>query len=196
MTQSFAAKSRLLSLDPLERQALANWVLVWVGLANIGFSLMYFVGSPPRVFEILMFGILGLVVRKQPFAIQAIAFVAGLAFAVVFILSSLFNLPIYSLSRSIIFMSELNALNSLEYIAVGLGLALIVLLACLTLRRPSHFTDHRAVLIAFVAIAVVALLDAYMGHGMRGHYKRLQSEDAPFSSAMSNAGAQPNSRPC
>lgn len=171
-----------------ERAALANWLLVWVVLANIGFSLLYFVGSPPLVSGIVVFGILGLVVRSLPFVLQLIAFVAGLGYAVGSVLSALFNLPITSLSRSIVFMNELNAFNSKEYIGIGIALILLVFVASLALRRPSGFTDLRAVLVAIAAVALVALVDIYMGYGVGGHYRRLVSESEPFSSAMSEAG--------
>lgn len=171
-----------------ERAALANWLLVWVVLANIGFSLLYFVGSPPLVGGIVVFGVLGLVVRSLPFAAQIFAFVAGLGYAGVSVLSSLFNLPITSLSRSIVFISELNAFNSMEYIGIGIGLISLVVAACLALRRPTHFTDLHAVLVAFAAVALLALVDVYMAYGTGGHYRRLVSEGEPFSSAMSGAG--------
>lgn len=191
MARALPIPSPLFRLANHERIALANWLLVWVVLANVGFSLMYIVGSPPRISSIIVFGVIGLAVRSQPFFIQAAAWVLGLSYAVISILSALFNLPIYSLSRSIVFMSELNTLNSLEYVAVGSGLLLLTAMAFLGLRRPSHFTEVRAVLIAFGAVALVALADAYIGYGAHGHYKRLQSADAPFSSAMSNSKLLP-----
>ena len=191
MTSAVSFLSRTLRLERPQGEALVNWLLVWVILANAGFSLMYLVGSPPRVSGIVVFGALGLLVRSQPFFVQVAAFVAGLACATVSILSSLFNLPLYSLSRSVVFMSELNAFTSSEYIAVGIGLLFLAALGCLALRKPSHFTEQRAVLVAFGAVVLVASLDTFIGYGSRGHYKRLPNESAPFASAMSNSRLVP-----
>jgi hypothetical protein len=68
----------------------------------------------------------------------------ALAYAVFTILGSLFNLPIYSLSKSIVFMSDLNAFSSYEYIGLGLLLMGLVVAAALALRRPGNCTDARA----------------------------------------------------
>jgi hypothetical protein len=170
---------------------LANWLLVWVVLANIGFSLMYFVGSPPRVTSIVMFGGIGLMVRGMRFEVQVIAFLAALAYAVFTILGALFNLPILSLSQSVRFMGELNAFNSVEYVGIGLFLIALVIAAGWALRRPAKFRDQRAVFLAIAAVGLVAASDVYMGYGMRGHYKRVNPDGAPFTSAVTGSGLLP-----
>jgi Sulfatase len=191
--QAILSRFPSLALEPDEKAALARWLLVWVVLANLAFSLMYLVGSPPRVSSIVIFGALGLFVRRMPWLIQCAGFIAGLAYALVSLLSALFNLPIYSLSRSVVFIGELNAFNSLEYMLIGVFLAGLVVVAFLALRKPRHFADPRSLLLAASAVAMVAAVDYYMTYGISGHYKRLQTADAPFSSAVSNAGLVPAS---
>lgn len=191
MKQALSMKSRLPILEQSEKTALANWLLVWVVLANIVFSLMYFTGSPPRVTSILMFGIIGLLVRGQRFAVQVAAFAGALVYAVFTILGSLFNLPVLSLSQSVRFMGELNAFNSAEYVGIGLLLIGLLIAAGFALRRPTQFRDQRAVLLAVGAVALVAACDVYMGAGMRGHYKRVSADGAPFTSGVSGSDLLP-----
>ncbi|WP_379923423.1 sulfatase-like hydrolase/transferase [Erythrobacter sp. R86502] len=185
-------------IAPTTRAALINWLLVWVLLANIGFSLLYAIGGPPRVMSIFVFGAAGLLVRNQPWWVRCLTFIAALAYAVILSVGSLFNLSIFALSRSIVFMSELNALNSAEYVAIGAGLTGIVVTAVWLLRRPAKLDDWRAIAIAAICVAVVMLFDVAVSQGARGHYKRVHSADAVFSSAVSQtdlvAGASEDRR--
>lgn len=191
MSRALSIRLPFLALDGAERTALANWLLVWVVLANVGFSLMYLTGSPPRATAILAFGAVGLVVRRQGHIVQCLAFVGALAYAVVGLLGALFNLPIFSLSRSIVFMAQLNTVSSVEYVLVGLFLVGLVIAACLALRRPTAFTDLRAFLVAAAAVGLLAACDVAMSHGTSGHYTRLASADAPFDSATTGSGFVP-----
>lgn len=177
--------------DEEEKAGVANWLLVWVVLANAAFSLMYFVGSPPRISSILMFGVIGLLVRNQSHFVRALAFAGGLAYAVFTILSALFNLPIYSLSQSIKFMGELNALNSVEYAVIGVLLLVIFVCAAWALRRPTNLDSKRAVLLAAASVALVAATDYGLGFGSRGHYKRYNFDGSAFSSGVSASGIVP-----
>ena len=52
-----------------------NWALIWIGLANVPFMAMWFVGAPPRYFEIAVAGLVGLVMKRMPRIIQWTAFV-------------------------------------------------------------------------------------------------------------------------
>jgi phosphoglycerol transferase MdoB-like AlkP superfamily enzyme len=191
VNQAPSISSRWLALDAQEQTALANWLLVWVVLANIGFSLLYYFGAPPRVVAILVFGGLGLLVRNHSLLVRCLTFVVGLSYSVLVVTGSMFNLSIFTLSRSIVFMGELNAFNSYEYVLLGLGLIALVVIAGFAMRRPAAFSDRRAILVAAVAISLVAAFDAFMCYGARGHYKRVNSDDAPFSSAVSNADFVP-----
>jgi len=174
-----------------EKTRVANWLLVWVVLANAAFSLMYFTGSPPRMTSILIFGVIGLLVRNQPYLVRAFAFAGGLVYAIFTILGALFNLPVYSLSQSIRFMGELNALNSVEYVAIGTLLLVMLVCAVWALRRPTNFASQRAAMVASAAVALVAATDYGMGFGSRGHYERYNFDGAAFTSGVSASGLVP-----
>ena len=74
-----------------------NWILVWVVLANIGFVAMWFSGAPPRHMEIVYAGLIGLVVKRMPFAIRYLAFVGILTFSTLKFVGGLFQ-PRYVLA--------------------------------------------------------------------------------------------------
>lgn len=181
----------LLALDHLERRALANWLLVWVVLANVGFVVTYLVGSPTRVSEIFLFGFLGFVVRGRSLGIQAFAFAAGLAYSVVNFISSLFNLPPYEIVDSIRFLKDWRFFSSGEYIIFALYFSAVLAIAYLALRRPTNFSGRRSATFAFIVTGFVAIINVWIGHDTLGHFKRLPVESAPFSSAVENSSFLP-----
>lgn len=181
------------SVKPAEWRALKNWLVVWVVLANAGFSLMYLVGAPPRFFEIVMFGVVGLVVRNRSYAIQLTAFLALMLFSTLSFIAGLFNLALTSLASSLLFLIELDVGQSIEYIVGSVIMLGLVALAAVLLRRSTAFEDQRMTLLATLATVSLALVDLYMGYGMRGHYNRVASADAPFESAIANSGIVPAS---
>lgn len=191
MQQAILTRFRVAPMAPATQAALVNWLLVWVMLANLGFSLMYFIGGPPRFMSIIVFGGAGLLMRGHSWVVRCLTFIVALAYAVILYTGSLFNLSIFSLGRSVVFMSELNAFNSFEYVMVGVFLSGLVIAACLLLRRPTRFSDPRAILVAAAAVAAVALFDVWMGIGARGHYSRLYAEDSAFSSAVTSSQIAP-----
>ena len=197
MLEAFAPTTfstrRWLQVDASEWRALKNWLLVWVVLGNAGFALMYFVGAPPRFLEIMMFGIVGLVVRNRAYAIQLVAFLALVAFSILSFIAGLFNLAMTSLLHSLVFFAELDVGQSIEYIIGGAVLAALVIAAALVLRRPNDFRDQRMLVLAALATLSLAGLDYYMGVGMRGHYNRVATADTPFESAVSRSKVVPAS---
>ncbi|MEO9461709.1 MAG: sulfatase-like hydrolase/transferase [Marinomonas sp.] len=175
-----------------EWAALRNWALVWVVLANIAFAPMWFIGAPPRHTEIVIAGIIGLLVRSKPAWLQMVAFAGVMTFSVLGFIAGIFNLSLMSLLSSLQFLMEIKPAQSLEYIA-GAGLILCVFVgAWFAIRRPSNFTNWRMTLIAAAATLSVALLDLWMGQGMRGHYQQAPAAGAPFESAMLASGAERN----
>lgn len=174
-------------LDSRERVALANWLLIWVVLANLGFVAPYIVGSPSRVSEIFLFGVLGFISRNRSILVQAIAFATGLAYSVVMFISSLFNLPVHEIADSIRFLEDWQFFSSGQYLAFGLAFLGIFVVACRTMRRPSNFVGGRAALLACAVVALVALADVLMSYGALGHYNRFQIGNPPFSSAVSKS---------
>lgn len=181
------------TVDPREWRALRNWLLVWIVLANAGFCLMYLVGSPPRFVEIMAFGVVGLVVRDRPYALQLAAFLGLITYSILSFIAGLFNLAITSLLHSIVFFTELDVGQSIEYVIGSVIVFGLVIVAALTLRLPTAFKDNRMTLLAALATVALALTDFSMGAGMRGHYNRVAGADTPFESALSQADIVPSS---
>ena len=129
-------------IDRAEWRQLANWLLVWVVIANFGFALMWFIGAPPRQPEIIAIGVTGLIVRNQPRWVQFLAFIAVMIYAVLGFLAGLFNLAITSLLHSLKFFVEMNPSQSSEYM-IGAGvIAAMIGAAFLCLKRKQGFTDR------------------------------------------------------
>ena len=178
-------------IDRAEWRQLANWLLVWVVVANFGFALMWFIGAPPRQPEIIAIGVTGLIVRNQPRWVQFIAFIAVMIYAVLGFLAGLFNLAITSLLHSLKFFVEMNPSQSSEYM-IGAGvIAAMIGTAFLCLKRRQGFTDLRIVLLAILVFMSLSYFDRWMGQGMRGHYKREAVAGAPFTSAVNLSGFGP-----
>lgn len=173
-------------LRPFEKaewRQFVNWAIVWLVLANIVFASMWLIGAPPRSREIITAGAIGLVVRRAPFWLQAVAFVAMMAYSVLGFIAGLFNLLIVSLLHSLKFFAEINPANSWEYLAGAVMLLGIIGVAFCMLRRPQAFSDVRLVLIAIVSVLALGQVDRFMGQGMRGHYERAADAGTPFVSA-------------
>ncbi|MEY4237905.1 MAG: hypothetical protein RL339_506 [Pseudomonadota bacterium] len=171
-----------------EWRHLANWLMVWVVLANVGYMLMWIIGAPPRQSEIMAIGVIGLMVRTQLPWVQGLAFVAVSLYSLLKFIASLFNLAITSLLSSFKFFLELDPAQSIEYISGGLVVILLCGVAFWGLRRPARFADTRLVLIAGLLVILLSLLDNWMSFGMRGHYNRQAEAGAPFESARSKSG--------
>ena len=175
---------------------LANWLLVWVVLANGGFALLWLIGAPPRWPEIVGIGALGLIVRERARWLQMAAFCVAMTWSLLSFVAGLFNLAPSSLLHSLKFFLEMSPGQSSDYLLGALVVALLVGLAGMALRRPQGFADIRLLLVAVAAVALVASLDRSIGQGMRGHYARTPVAGAPFTSAVgqSGFGAQAGSR--
>lgn len=168
--------------------AFTNWLFVWVVLANIGFAAMWVIGAPPRMAEILGAAAIGLVVRKSSFWVKASAFFVLIGYSVLSFIAALFNLAVSSLVQSVRFFLELNPTQSAEYVAGGILLLGILGIAIRLLRREQGFLDTRLVVIAILASLTLGGIDAWMGQGMRGHYKRAATEGTPFTAASEQTG--------
>lgn len=190
-----ATSSRFRTAASAEWRALMNWLLVWVVLANTGFAVTYFFGSPPRYAEIVLFGVVGLLVRNKPYWLQCGSFMAVMLYSVLSFIAGLFNLAITSLAHSLVFFAELNIGQSLEYILGSITLFGFVAAACLALRRPTAFESSKMTAIAGVITLALAAFDFYMSMGMRGHYERVPNANAPFESAFEQAGVPDGTSP-
>lgn len=171
-----------------EWRHLANWLLAWVVLANLGYMLMWVIGAPPRHSEILAIGVVGLIVRTQVRWVQYLAFIGVSIYSLLGFIAALFNLAISSLLSSFGFFLELDPSQSIEYVIAGSAVVLLCGIAWKALHRPASFADIRVVLIAGAVVISLSLFDKWMSFGMRGHYKRLAEAGAPFESARSKSG--------
>ncbi len=169
-------------------RAFANWLIVWIGLANIGFAAMWFIGAPPRYPEIIAAAAVGLVVRKTNFWIKATGFLAVMVYSVLSFIAGLFNLALSSLIHSIRFFLEINPSQSAEYLAGAVLLLGIFGLALRVIRREQGFDDSRLVFLAIIAAFSFAGIDKWMGQDMRGHYNRVAVEGTLFTAASAQTG--------
>lgn len=163
--------------------ALANWALCWVVLPNLPFAAMWLVGGPPRVIEIFVTGIVGLVIRRAPFRIQFPIFLVLLTASVMMFVSTLFSISPKAMFYSLRFLVELRPSASPEYVAVALCLGATLLLAWKLLRRRQDFDAPLHILAAGALIFAVCAADLWASAGTRGSYRGVPSADAPFSSA-------------
>ncbi len=165
-----------------------NWSLIWLGLANIPFMAMWFVGAPPRYFEIALAGLVGLVVKRMPRFIQWAAFTGIMAYSILSFVAGLFNLGMSSLLYSMQFLAEIRPSNSVEYIAAAIVILGILVASWFLLKRDTNFSKPLYILLGGVLIFGLAATDFAMGQSMRGHYFREAPVGANFESAAEKSG--------
>lgn len=166
-------------------QKFFNWALVWIGLANLPFMAMWFVGAPPRFLEIALAGFAGLIVKRMPRVVQWLTFTAVMLYSVLAFVSGLFNLVISSLFYSLQFFAEIKPTNSAEYIAAGVVVVGILIASWFLLKRDTNFSKPLHILLGGALIFGLVGVDLSMGQGMRGHYFRAAPAGADFESAVS-----------
>ena len=155
-----------------ETVAFINWLFVWVFLINFAFMLMWTVGAPPRYYEIAVVGLVGLLVRRMPYPIQAVAFLASMGACILTFIGGLFNLSFLSLVHSLQFFAELNPFGSISYILMAVVLVLLSVFALITLKSKTYFASPILFVAALAIIISISAFDYYLSIGNRGHYKR------------------------
>ncbi|GAA0478911.1 sulfatase-like hydrolase/transferase [Parasphingorhabdus litoris] len=165
-----------------------NWTLIWLGLANIPFMAMWFVGAPPRYFEIALAGLVGLVVKRMPRIVQWMAFTGIIAYSILSFVAGLFNLGMSSLLYSMQFFAEIKPSNSIEYIAAAAVIFAILVASWFLLKRDTNFSKPLYILLGGTLIFGLAASDFAMGQSMRGHYFREAPAGANFESAVEKSG--------
>ncbi|HEY9090119.1 sulfatase-like hydrolase/transferase [Parasphingorhabdus sp.] len=165
-----------------------NWALIWLGLANIPFMAMWFVGAPPRYFEITVGGIVGLIVKRMPRIIQFAAFTGIMTYSTLSFVAGLFNLEMGSLLYSMQFFAEIKPGNSAEYIAAIIVIFAILVTSWFLLKRDTNFAKPFYIVIGGALIFGLAGADLAMGQNMRGHYFREAPVGAAFESATQKTG--------
>jgi Sulfatase len=171
-----------------ELKKFGSWVLVWVVLANIGFAALWFSGAPPRHFEIVYAGLIGLVVKRFPFLLRYLAFVGIMLFSTLKFVGGLFNLDMSSLLYSFQFFAEIKPGNSVDYIAAAFGILVVMGLAWKLLKRDTNFSRPLLIVGAAGLFITLAGVDLWIGKDMRGHYFRSAPAGAVFGSATGSSG--------
>ncbi len=167
---------------------LLNWSFIWIGLINIPFMAMWFVGAPPRHFEIAVAGFIGLIVKRMPRVVQWIAFAGVTAYSILSFVAGLFNLGMSSLLYSMQFFAEIKPSNSIEYLAAAAVIFGMLITSWFMLKRDTNFVKPLHILMSGVLIFGLAGADFAMGQGMRGHYFREAPAGAAFESAVEKTG--------
>lgn len=165
-----------------------NWALVWIVLANIPFMAMWMVGAPPRAIPIALAGLVGLIVKRMPRAVQWLAFAGVMIYSLLSFVSGLFSLTLDSLLYSMQFFAEIKPGNSIEYIVAAPVIAGILIGSWFLLKRDTNFSRPLHILLGGALIFGLVGADAAVGEGMRGHYFRPAPAGAPFESAVSKSG--------
>ena len=165
-----------------------NWALVWIVLANIPFMAMWLVGAPPRAIPIALAGLVGLIVKRMPRAVQWFAFAGVMIYSLLSFVSGLFSLTLDSLLYSMQFFAEIKPGNSIEYIVAAAVIAGILAGSWFLLKRDTNFSRPLHILLGGALIFGLVGADAAVGEGMRGHYFRSAPAGAPFESAVSKSG--------
>jgi len=168
--------------------ALANWALCWLVLPNLAYAAMWLIGGPPRVIEIFVTGMVGLVIRRARFWIQFPVFVALVAASAMMFVSTLFSLSPKAMFYSLGFVLELRPSASPEYAMVAAALLLTLGLAWRCLRLRQDFDAPLQIVAAGAMLFALCAADLWVTAGTRGSYRGVPSADAPFSSAAAQTG--------
>ncbi|MBP7951943.1 MAG: sulfatase-like hydrolase/transferase [Sphingorhabdus sp.] len=171
-----------------EWRRFGNWLLVWVVMTNIGFAALWFVGAPPRFFDIVVAGFVGLIVKRFPFWLRYLAFTGFMVWTVLKFIGGLFSLTLSSLVYSIQFFLEIKPENSVEYLGVGAAIVLILIIALKVIKRDQDFSNPWMIIGSALIFMGLAATDIQMGKDMRGHYFRAAPAGAVFQSATSQSG--------
>jgi Sulfatase len=171
-----------------EVKSFGNWVLVWIVFANIGFAALWFAGAPPRHFEIVYAGIIGLVVKRMPFILRYAAFAGIMTWSALKFVGGLFNLSISSIFYSLQFFAEIKPGNSIDYIAAGAAIMVILGLAWKLLKRDMNFSRPLLLAGSIGLFFSLAAVDVWIGKDMRGHYFRSAPANTAFASATGDSG--------
>lgn len=168
-------------------RSLENWLLCWIFLPNVSFWLLSIIGGPPRGFEVLLTGAIGVMVHRAPYPLKLAGFCLAMAYSVLSFISSLFNLSILSLVQSLEFLTEMKPSASPEYLIGAAALAGTVAVASRQLRRSTALPPQRLVLVMALTF-IAAWADVQMSKADRGTYSRIAAPDAPFASAVGESG--------
>jgi hypothetical protein len=180
---SFVRRTRQLGLARQELSQLTSWLLLWLLLSNIGLSLLWMVGSPPRAVVIIVTTVVGLLVRTRSTMTKRAAFIGTMVYSVIAFISQLFNLP------PAIIVSLLDSLPSMridaapEYLVAVASLIGLAVIGWRVAGRDMAFRSNAALAVVLGLTASWALIDEAVTILNRGNYQRDAPSEAAFQSA-------------
>jgi uncharacterized membrane protein len=162
---------------------LVNWLLCWLVLPNLPFAIMWLVGGQPRVMDIFVIGMVGLLLRREKAWVRFGAFAALVTASVVLYVSTLFKLSLNSILSSLGFILELRPAASPEYLFGGLLLVAVFALAWRSMRARQDFDAPLHIVTAGAMLLGLCALDGWLTADASRH-----SKPATFSSAATQTG--------
>jgi phosphoglycerol transferase MdoB-like AlkP superfamily enzyme len=176
------------SLAGQELTRLMAWLLVWVLLSNIGLSLLWLVGSPPRSVVILVTTSVGLLVRSRSTTAKRLAFIATLLLSVLAFISQLFSLTPAAILASFGILPEMRLTAAPEYLVAATFLLVLAAIGWRAAERDMAFRSGASLAIALGLTTAWALIDEAVTIFNRGSYQRAAPSDAAFQSAAQQSG--------
>lgn len=170
-----------------ERARFRNWLVSWLVLPNLPYLPATILGGPPRYPEIVICAAVGLAVRRLPYGVRAITFIAMMALMLASFIARMFNMNITMLMSVAPLVLGINPFASPEYL-VGAILQFLTLAGGLwLLRLRSDFTAGKWLLCGLAIVLAAAGGDYAASRSAMGSYARFPSADAPFNSATKDA---------
>jgi hypothetical protein len=166
-----------------ELRGFLNWLGCWIVLPNLPFLPVTLMGGPPRVFDIMLCGITGLIARRLPFVWQLAVFLGLLTYLTLAFIAAMFNMAPSMLLSVIGLVFDLKPQNSPEYLAGSAFMVAVIAGAAWMLRRSSAFSHPRWLLSAIALTSSLAAGDYALSRSAFGSYTRYAANGAPFTSA-------------
>lgn len=179
-------------------RAMVNWLqrpailLIFVGLVlpNIAFVVLSLIGIsvPPRALPIVLYLLAAVSIRFFPGWAVAAAFIAALAFDVIFCATQLFGLTLTEAIFALRFINELDIFNSRLYLLLILLLGSVFgLISYLLLKEASRLRQARATLMLLSGLLVLPA-DLWLNTPRDSTFWLKLGQDLPFESAMDKSG--------
>jgi hypothetical protein len=192
MSGTLAIKFRALGTAAFRKDAecaaFLNWLACWVVLPNLPFLPITLMGGPPRFYDILLCGIVGLVARRLNYWTRLAAFIALMTYLVLSFIASMFNMAITMIMSVIGLVLDMSPAVSTEYVTGAILLILTCGLAIWLLRQRSAFTQPKWLFSAVGIVLALSAADYGISKDAIGSYSRIAPAGAPFSSATQKTG--------
>lgn len=168
--------------------AFLNWLACWIVLPNLPFLPITLMGGPPRFYDILLCGIVGLIARRLSYWLRLPVFIALMAYLVLSFIAGMFNMSITMIMSVIGLVFDMSPAVSIEYVTGAVLLVLTCGLAVWLLRQKGAFAQRKWLLYATGVVLSLAAADYWISRDTIGSYSRLAPAGAPFSSATQTTG--------